>query len=115
MEDKTILGSWCTEPYCKFIDNKHIQIELVVHIWYSYDNDSKTDVINKKLCFAKEIDFDILNDTIEILEEEKKIPEKLNYPHIEIESSADDEIRDYLYKVKDKFDEIIYYLNSKGE
>ena len=47
--------------------------------------------------------------------EEKEIPEKLDYPHIEIESSADDEIRDYLYKVKDKFDEIIDYLKSKGE
>lgn len=44
--------------------------------------------------------------------EEHKIPEKLNYPHIEIESSADDEIRDYLYKVKDKFDEIIDYLEE---
>ena len=55
-----------------------------------------------------------LNDEVEIIEE-KKIPEKLNYPHIEIESSADDEIRDYLYKVKDKFDEIIDYLQSKGD
>ena len=50
-----------------------------------------------------------------LVEEEKKLPEKLNYPHIEIESSADDEIRDYLYKVKDKLDEIIDYLKSKGE
>ena len=57
----------------------------------------------------------ILNDEVEIIEKEKKIPEKLNYPHIEIESSADDEIRDYLYKVKDKIDEIIDYLKSKGE
>lgn len=55
-----------------------------------------------------------LYDEVEVIEE-KKIPEKLNYPHIEIESSADDEIRDYLYKVKDKFDEIIDYLKSKGD
>ena len=59
-----------------------------------------------------------LNDEVEILDDEEKgLPEKLNYPHIEIESSADDEIRDYLYKVKDKFDEIIDYLEKqrKGE
>lgn len=60
-----------------------------------------------------------LNDEIEIIKEnakepqEHKIPEKLNYPHIEIESSADDEIRDYLYKVKDKIDEILDYLEEK--
>lgn len=56
-----------------------------------------------------------LNSRVEIIEEpqEHKIPKKLNYPHIEIESSADDEIRDYLYKVKDKIDEILDYLEEK--
>ena len=71
-------------------------------IWYI------TKIINKD--FAKWLD-----ETKPMIIEEKKIPEKLNYPHIEIESSADDEIRDYLYKVKDKIDEIIDYLKSKGE
>ena len=44
-----------------------------------------------------------LNDTVEILEEEKKIPEKLN----EELASSDD----MLYKIN----EIIDYLKSKGE
>lgn len=72
MKNKTILASWCSEPNCKFIDDKHIQIELLAHMWYSNDNDSKTDVINKKLCFVKEIDFNELNYEVEILDNEEK-------------------------------------------
>ena len=75
-KDKKILGSWITEPNCKFIDSEHIQIELLAHIWYSYGCGSKTNVINKKLCFIEKIYFDELNDKVEILEE-KKIPKKL--------------------------------------
>ena len=73
-----------------------------------YDNDLFIYFFRKNLTFS-------LNDEVEIIEEsqEHKIPEKLNYPHIEIESSADDEIRDYLYKVKDKIDEILDYLEEK--
>ena len=74
----TILGMWCTNSNCKFIDRKHAQIELTANIWYSYDNDSKTDVINKKFCFVNEIDFNELNDEVEIIEQ-KKMPEKLEF------------------------------------
>lgn len=105
MKDKTILGSWCTEPNCKFIDSKHIQIELVAHIWYSYDNYSKSDMINKKICFVKEIVFDELNDEVEILEEEKKIPEKLNKQHFHKKQR----------QLANKINEIIDYLKSKGD
>ena len=108
MKDKTILGSWCTEPNCKFIDSKHIQIELVAHIWYSYDNYSKSDMINKKICFVKEIVFDELNDEVEILEEEKKIPEKLNISNFPKHNNS-------LKKTAIKLNEIIDYLKSKGE
>lgn len=117
MKNKTILGSWCTEPNCKFIDSKHIQIELMAHIWYSYDNDSKTDVINKKLCFIKEIEFNELNGTVEIIEEEKKIPEKitindngtLGFPNGEWTARN----MDKAFAIK--FNQLIDYLESKGE
>ena len=79
-------------------------------MWFYYFGESKSHRFDRLFYLNM-----ILNDEVEILEEEKKIPEKLNYPHIEIESSADDEIRDYLYKVKDKLDEILDYLKSKGE
>ncbi len=107
MNDKTILGSWCTETNCKFIDSKHIQVELVAHIWYSYDNDSKTAVINKKLCFVNEIDFNELNDIVEILEEPKGIPEKLEILPNDIQYS-----NKVLYG---KINEILDYLKSRGE
>ena len=81
---------------------------------YEYEDCDYFD-INRGYLFDRYNVSGILNDEVEILEEEKKIPEKLNYPHIEIESMADDEIRDYLYKVKDKFDEIIDFLESKGD
>ena len=113
MKNKTILGCWCTEQNCMFIDSKHIQIELVAHIWYSYDNDSKTDVINKKLCFVKEIDFNELNNEVEILEEEKKIPEKLDL--ILDEQFTNDELQAYIYETQVKINQILDYLKSKGD
>ncbi len=108
MKNKTILGMWCTNSNCKFIDKKHIQIELTVNIWYSYDNDSKTDVIYKKFVFVKEIDFNELNDKVEILEEEKKIPEKINISNFPRHNNS-------LKKTAIKVNEIIDFLKSKGE
>ena len=126
MKDKTILGAWCSEPNCIFIDNKHIETKVMVHIWYSYDNDNKTDIMNKKISFVKEIDFDECNNIVEIPNEldinlafidneylldkehiEKKIPEKL-------EMLPDNE--HYSNKVLyGKINEIIDYLKSKGD
>ena len=114
MKNKTILGMWCTNSNCKFIDKKHIQIESTVNIWYSYDNDSKTDVITKEICFVKEIDFNELNDKTEILEEEKKIPEKIPEEIIVGKKQPTHRIK----KIKKKVNEIISYLDylkSKGE
>jgi len=111
-KDKKILGSWITETNCKFIDSEHIQIELLAHIWYSYDQSSKTNVINKKLCFIEKIYFDELNDEVEILEE-NKIPEKLE---AKLEYSKDG---NHIGKIPNneqimfKINEIIDYLENK--
>jgi len=120
MKDKTILGAWCSEPNCIFIDNKHIQTKVMVHIWYSYDGDSKTDVMNKEISFVKEIDFDEFNNIVEIIEEEKKIPVKIkidNEDRIQALSTGN-----FVYKVNQptkniiyKINEIIDYLKSKGD
>lgn len=60
---------------------------------------------------------DTLNDTVEILEEQKKIPEKLN-----IELNSDDENKVNYYRATNlecdlafKINSIIDYLESKGE
>ena len=56
-----------------------------------------------------------LNDEVEILEE-KKIPEKLNYIHPNILSSYNEsELLLRIEANKDKINEIIDYLKSKGE
>ena len=92
------------------IDHWCYKFEWIEHDSNYYDKHQEIDLMS---CLS--MDKEELNYEVHELEEEKKIPEKLNYPHIEIESSADDEIRDYLYKVKDKLDEILDYLKSKGE
>ena len=50
-------------------------------------------------------DYDILTDEVEILEEEKKIPEKIYYKGDDYEKKI----------IIDIIDEIIDYLKSKGE
>ncbi len=54
-----------------------------------------------------------LNDTIEILEEEKKIPEKLD-KYADISGDLACEWSFAEKKLKDKVNEIIDYLKSKG-
>lgn len=63
---------------------------------------------------------EILNDTVEILEEEKKIPEKLeSYISCGWNGTCKDLKRDELFedlkKIGNKINEIIDYLKSKGE
>ena len=50
-----------------------------------------------------------LNDEVEIIEEEKKIPEKIEQKEIEISMAIGEQI------CANKINEIIDYLNSKGE
>jgi len=57
--------------------------------------------------------FDILNDEVEILEEEKKIPEKLNLDTDDLRGKETPRAIDYL--IEDKINQVIDYLKSKGE
>lgn len=92
------------------IDHWCYKFEWVEHESNYYDKHEDIDLMSCLSCDKEELNYEVHE-----LKEEKKIPEKIPYPHIEIESSAEDEIRDYLYKVKDKFDELIDYLQSKGD
>ena len=56
----------------------------------------------------------LLNDEVEIIEEEKKIPEKLD-KYADISGNLALEWSGSEKKLKDKIDEIIDYLKSKGE
>lgn len=53
----------------------------------------------------------ILNDKVEILKEEKKIPEKIN----EENSIWEEQARDIDYYFKNTINDIVDYLKSKGE
>jgi len=70
-------------------------------------------------CFNHYVRYENLNDTVEILEEEKKIPEKLD--GFRFKKETDDltdeecEVENYLSDVTDKINEIIDYLKSKGD
>jgi len=54
-----------------------------------------------------------LNDEVEILEEENKIPEKLNLDTDELKGKETPRAIDYL--IEGKINEVIDYLKSKGE
>ena len=62
-----------------------------------------------------------INSNVEIIEEEKKIPEKipyqfsLDYIHCNINETAKEEINETINHIYDKYNEIIDYLQSKGE
>jgi len=72
---------------------------------------------NESLCNNVEIPM-FLNDEVEILEEEKKIPEKMDR-----ELNCDDDtlrglvasVNEIYKEIADKYNEIIDYLKSKGE
>ena len=57
----------------------------------------------------EEIDMTNLNDTVEILEEEKKIPEKIDNSYYHLEQNEQNQL------FKNKINEIIDYLKSKGD
>ena len=59
-----------------------------------------------------------LNDEVEILEEEKKIPEKLFFTHISNyneQSVINNNFNNYFKKTKETINQLIDYLKSKGE
>ena len=57
--------------------------------------------------------FACLHDKVEIIEEEKKIPEKLDL--ILDEHFTNDELQAYIYETQEKVNQVIDYLKSKGE
>lgn len=54
-----------------------------------------------------------LNDTVEILEEEKKIPKKLNLDIDELRGKETPRTIDYL--IESKLNEVLDFLKNKGE
>ena len=76
--------------------------------YYLYDN--KSYLATDKTRFFDRIYFSDLNIEVEILEEEKKIPEKLNLKLDDWTTPTQCDI-----ELSKKIDEIIDYLKSKGE
>ena len=79
---------------------------------------------NKIENYEREIDIDTtlnwdyiaincLNEPVEILEEEKKIPEKLNLDTDELRGKETPRAIDYL--IESKINQVIDYLKSKGD
>ena len=59
-----------------------------------------------------------LNDEVEILEEEKKIPEKLFFTHISNyndQSVVNNNFNNYFKKTQETINQLIDYLKSKGD
>ena len=82
------------------------------HMAYFNRQEKKYDIC--LTCLANliyKLDNDIieLNDEVEIIEEEKKIPEKIEEEEIEISMAIGEQI------CANKINEIIDYLKSKGE
>lgn len=97
--------------------------EMIYHICYEY-GDYESDIEEYRFADTKEHyylfeDIDMLkclNDEIEIIEEEKKIPEKLELPSFNEFKTMTPEAR-YVVTAKeyDVLNDIIDFLKSKGE
>ena len=114
----------------KIIDllNKIAKDEEVPKIKYDnyiliYNKDEKRFVDENRLNSFYEIDFFELNDEIEIIEEEKKIPEKLeieqdtpssNY-YIRNENGTKCALTKHSKMIIETLNQLIDYLKSKGE
>ena len=60
-------------------------------------------------CLLNQVTLDRLNDEVEILEEPKGMPEKINNSYYHLEQGEQNQL------FKNKINEIIDYLESKGE
>jgi hypothetical protein len=87
-----------------------------VAVNYYNDRDFSSSTSNEMLTIADIIKS--LNDEVEILEEEKKIPEKLQYNELLVCNDID-KLREYINEINKehyfKINEIIDYLKSKGD
>lgn len=66
----------------------------------------------------KELDISVLNEEIEVLEEEKKIPEKLEDYDFDESLDANTKcecLRERMQEIENQLDELIDYLKSKGD
>lgn len=96
---------------------KKFKIEGINRI-FNYNNYEKWfDDINDKYYCKGAIELRELNDEVEILEEEKKIPEKIEYYDDSIAWVIDDvgQLSDVDKVIIDKLNDVIDYLKSKGE
>lgn len=87
---------------------------------YVYDDDREENIINYYCDLERHIHLidggqhDIrLNDEVEIIKEEKKIPEKLNLDTDELRGKETPRAIDYL--IESKINQVIDYFKSKGE
>ena len=97
----------------KVIDllNKMANGEEVQQFEYYGGTYRKSKKDNKYWCNGMwfEFDIDVLNDEVELLEEPKGIPEKINNSYYHLEQGEQNQL------FKNKINEIIDYLESKGE
>ncbi len=63
----TVLGCWVINHHIKGIkDGEYIKINgsFDVNIWYSYDNNTKTDVVNNNVSYEERVRVTVKNDDI---------------------------------------------------
>lgn len=99
---------------------KEIEYEGYLLSWDNVDKDYYCEEYGNlfEYLFCEFQSIEILNFTVEILEEEKKIPEKMDR-----ELNCDDDtlrglvasVNEIYKEIADKYNEIIDYLKSKGE
>lgn len=104
----------------KIANNEWIPIKIKYNdCIYEYENNEYGYVREENriyYMFLKEIGNSFLNDEVEIIEEEKKIPEKLEIYDDMINWCCNGRaITDTEKDIIDKINEIIDYLKSKGE
>ena len=72
----TVLGCWVINHNFKGtfnLDTIVIEGSFDVNIWYSYDEDTKTNVISKNITYKEEVKVNTNNANIEMLNNEKEI------------------------------------------
>lgn len=101
---------------------KEIKYDTMNYVFRNYDyKEVHGELIDEQSSWLERIDFYKFDEPVEILEEEKKIPEKIECYHQYDECV----VKDKFYQDKtgslvdeiiiDKINEIIDYLKSKGE
>ena len=94
---------------------KKIKYDTINYFFRSYDyKEVHGELIDEQSSWIEKIDFYKLNDEVEIIEEDKKIPEKLD-KYADVSGNFTCEWSFNEKKLKDKINEIIDYLKNKGE